>query len=145
MIRLLRILLVLSLVLLPAGTAAQTGVSGESVFSDYLNPRADAGFLRIPGLQFDSSLGVSYSSFGDGESMGMGYYLGHFRLELTSSLSLNWDVGMRSFMTDASMSDSPELFLPNIDLTYKPNDKFMLRLQYQRFSYQDRLHRRSFW
>jgi hypothetical protein len=116
---------------------AQTG--GEpvrpSVFSDYLNPQTGASFLHVPGLSFSTSAGFSYFSFGGAESFGMGYYMGHFGLKLSSSVSLNWDVGVGSVIRSTSEYDQPQFFLPNVDLTYRPSESFMLKLEYHQYRY----------
>ena len=116
---------------------AQTGSepARPSVFSDYLNPRTGASFLHVPGLSFSTSAGFSFFSGGRAESFGMGYYMGHFGLKLSNSVSLNWDVGVGSVMRSTSDYDQPQLFLPNVDLTYRPSDNFMLKLEYHQYRY----------
>jgi hypothetical protein len=116
---------------------AQTGSAPtrQSVFSDYLNPQTGASFLRVPGLSFSSSAGFSYFSGGGGDSFGMGYYMGHFGLKLSSSISLNWDVGVGSVMRSTSEYNQPQFFIPNMDLTYRPSDNFMLRIEYHQSPY----------
>jgi hypothetical protein len=116
---------------------AQTDVAQTrpSVFSDYLNPRTGSSFLHVPGLSFSTSAGFSYFSGGNGYSFGMGYYMGHFGLSLSNSVSLNWDVGVGSVMRSASEYNQPQFFLPNVDLTYRPNESFMLRLEYHQYRY----------
>jgi hypothetical protein len=103
----------------------------HSVFSDYLNPvKPEAGFLRIPGLGFRSSVGFSYASsrgFGD---MGMGYYMGHFSYRLGSTVTLNWDVGVGSYMRGGDGVNGYEIFIPNFNLTWRPSDHMIVRLQY---------------
>jgi hypothetical protein len=131
--------LVLSMILAlgSASSFAQTG-SGPtrpSVFSDYLNPQTGASFLRVPGLSFSTSAGFSYFSAGGAESFGMGYYMGHFGLKLSSSVSLNWDVGVGSIIRSTSEYNQPEFFLPNVDLTYRPSESFMLKLEYHQYRY----------
>ena len=65
----------------------------------------------------------------------MGYYMGHFGLKLSSSVSLNWDVGVGSVMRGASEYNQPQFFIPNMDLTYRPSDNFMLKLEYHQYRY----------
>lgn len=130
-------MLVSALILLMAASLdAQTGdaVERPSVFSDRLNAGSAGSFLRVPGLSFTSSAGFSFFSSGDAGSFGMGYYMGHFGLKLSRSLSLNWDVGIGSVMKGTQDYNQPEFFLPNVDLTYRPSDKFMLRLEYHQYS-----------
>lgn len=131
--------LVLSMILAfgSVASSAQTGSepARPSVFSDYLNPQSAASFLHVPGLSFSTSAGFSYFSGGGAESFGMGYYMGHFGLKLSSSVSLNWDVGVGSVMRSASEYNQPQFFLPNVDLTYRPSDSFMLRLEYHQYRY----------
>jgi hypothetical protein len=116
---------------------AQTGSepARPSVFSDYLNPQTGASFLRVPGLSFSTSAGFSYFSVGGAESFGMGYYMGHFGLKLSSSVSLNWDVGVGSVIRSTSEYNQPQIFLPNVDLTYRPSENFMLKLEYHQYRY----------
>jgi hypothetical protein len=126
----------------PAILAPQSIYEGESVFTDYLNPVGEASFMSIPGMSFNSSVGFSYMSSGDYGSDGFGYYLGHFSYRLRSDLTLNWDAGIRSSMVGPETGDSPQLFLPNFDLTYRPSERFMVRLQvhqYQRSLYNNRI------
>ena len=103
----------------------------DSVFEDYLNPSAsDTGFLRIPGLRFHSSVGFSYATsqyYGD---MGMGYYMGHFSYQLHSTVTLNWEVGVGSYMMGGSGANEYQVFIPNFNVTWKPSDNLMVRLQY---------------
>jgi hypothetical protein len=127
-------IIVLSFILIPTLLCAQTDGARPSVFSDYLNQRAGVGFLHIPGLEFHSSMGFTYFSSKEFGSTGMGYYMGHFGLRLSSSLTLRWDIGIRSSLSGPD-DQQPELFIPNIDLTYRPNNKFLLRFQYQRYTY----------
>jgi hypothetical protein len=122
----------------PASAQQTTTTSAEerSVFDDYLNP-ADpgAGFLRIPGLHFQSSMGFSYATsraFGD---VGMGYYMGHFSYRLGSTVTLNWDVGVGSYMMGGDGMNDYKVLIPNFNLTWKPSDTFMVRLQYIQGSY----------
>ena len=105
----------------------------ESVFSDYLNSSAGSDFINIPGLNFRSSMGVSFSSDG-AQSAGMGYYMGHFNYEFSSSWNLRVDVGVSSMLTERMDGSSPQLCVPNIDLTYRPKDSnFMLRFQFRQY------------
>jgi hypothetical protein len=131
--------LVLSMILAFGSVAsfAQTGgeLARPSVFSNYLNPQTGASFLRVPGLSFSSSAGFSYFSGGGGESIGMGYYMGHFGLKLSSSASLNWDVGVGSLMRGTSDYSQPQFFIPNMDFTYRPSDNFMLKFEYHQSPY----------
>jgi hypothetical protein len=122
-----------AVLLLAAAAIGQTddAVVRPSVFSDYLRAQSPGSFLRIPGLSFSSSMGFTFFSGGDMGSAGMGYYLGHFGLRLSESITLRWDVGVGSLMKSAEEYRQPEFFIPNVDLTYRPSDKFMLRLQYQ--------------
>lgn len=107
-----------------------------SVFNDYLNAQSPAGFLSVPGLTFQSSVGFSYfSGGGDFGSFGMGYYMGHFGLQLARNLTLRWDVGVGTVMRGAGEYSEPEIFVPNVDLTYRPSENFALRLQFQQHSY----------
>ena len=131
--------LVLSMILAFGSVAsfAQTG-SGParpSVFSDYLNPQTGASFLHVPGLSFSTSAGFSYFSSGGAESFGMGYYMGHFGLKLSSSVSLNWDVGVGSLIRSTSDYSQPQVFIPNMDFTYRPSDSFMLKIEYHQSPY----------
>jgi hypothetical protein len=121
--------------LIPTVSLGQDEASTVSVFSDYLNPEQNRGFLHIPGLEFNSSMGFSYMSSKHYGSMSMGYYMGHFGLRLSSSLTLRWDVGLRSNLTAPDGGQSPEFFLPNVDLTYRPNKKFLLRFQFSQHAY----------
>lgn len=105
------------------------------MFSDYLNTPASSGFLHVPGLSFQSSVGFSYYSSGAYGSQGMGYYMGHFRYRLGSDWTLNWDVGIGTSMSGTGYGENPQLFIPNLDLTYRPNDRFMFRLQYNQYRY----------
>jgi hypothetical protein len=127
------VLLMIALLAFGAPVAAQDRAAAErSVFDDYLNPTvSQGGFLTIPGLSFRSSLGFSYLSSGSWGSTGMGYYMGHFSYRLGTSLTLNWDVGVGSTFTGPDGMNDYHVFLPNIDLTYRPSDSFMMRLQFQ--------------
>ena len=108
----------------------------ESVFDDYLNPSSgQTGFLRIPGLHFNSSVGFSYAtsqSFGD---VGMGYYMGHFSYSFGGAVTLNWDVGVGSYMMGGSGMNNYQLMIPNVDLTWRPSDNVMVKLQYMNGGY----------
>jgi hypothetical protein len=132
-------IVILSMVLLfgSAAAYAQTGSVPDrpSVFNDYLNPQSGTSFLRVPGLTFSSSVGFSYFSGGQMESFGMGYYMGHFGLKLSSSVSLNWDIGVGSIMRSTNAYNQPQFFVPNIDLTFKPSDSFMMRLEFHQSRY----------
>ena len=117
----------------------------ESVFDDYLNPvKSEAGFLTIPGLNFHSSVGFSYASskgFGD---VGMGYYMGHFSYQLGSTVTLNWYVGVGSYMV-GGQGENYQVFIPNFALTWQPSENFLFRLQYSRGAYLNPYYsRRSF-
>ena len=105
-----------------------------SVFSDYLNNSVTDRFIHIPGLGFKSSMGVSFASNGN-QSQSIGYYMGHFNYGLGQSWNLNLDVGVRSMVGQQMQGSSPEVFIPNFDLTYSPPDsKFMLRLQFHQYN-----------
>lgn len=128
------IFIIVIVTLVPAVAVGQEKVEEQSVFDNYLNPQQVPSFLHIPGLEFHSSVGFSYSS-SDYGSYGMGYYLGHFDLQLSKSITLRWDVGIRSMMTGNDEYAKPEFYIPNIDLTYRPNDKFLLKFQYNQSRY----------
>lgn len=128
------LILMASVLVVPAVVGAQLDPRQPSVFNDYLNVKPPSSFLSIPGLSFNSSMGFSFVS-GSGGSFGMGYYAGHFGYRLSSSLSLNADVAIGSLMTNVNGYQKPEIFLPNIDLTYRPSSSFMLRLQFQQYRY----------
>jgi hypothetical protein len=134
------ILLIALILPLAAAAPAQEAVQGESVFSDYLNVREPAGFLRIPGLDFSSSMGFSYFSSNGYGSGGFGYYLGHFNLKLSESLTLRADIGVGSMVTGPYADQQPEFFVPNIDITYRPSDSFMMRLQFNQYRVPTGLH-----
>jgi len=128
------VILSMLLVCAAVGANAQSGADARpSVFSNYLSSAAPGSFLHVPGLSFTSSAGFSFFSGGGGESFGMGYYMGHFGLKLSRSLSLNWDVGIGSLMRGGNEYSQPELFLPNVDLTYRPSENFMLKLEYHQY------------
>jgi len=118
-----------------ASAQADQSPARPSVFSDYLNPQAAGSFLHVPGLSFSTSAGFSYFSGSGMESFGMGYYMGHFGLKLASSLSLNWDIGVGSIMKSTSEYNQPQFFVPNVDLTFRPSDNFMLRLEYHQYRF----------
>lgn len=120
----------LSIVLLSANAESQ--IRHPSVFSDYLKSQDTGNFLFVPGIEFSSSVGYTYFSGGNG-SFGMGYYMGHFDLGLAKNLKLHWDVGVGTEMRQSGEYGRPELFIPNFDLTYRPSDKFFIRLQYQQY------------
>ena len=128
----------LALVCVPAGAqqTVTTPAPGRSVFDDYLNPVDNgAGLLRIPGLSFHSSVGFSYASsrgFGD---IGMGYYMGHFSYQLGSSVTLNWDVGVGSYMMGGDGMNGYQVMIPDFNLTWKPSENLMVRLQYMQGNY----------
>jgi len=136
----LAVLIVVSFV--SPASFSQNRLLGESVFSDYLNANRSDSFLRIPGLSFESSMGFSYMSFGNGFSAGYGYYMGHFSLDLSNSVTLHWDLGLRSIVSGSEFTRSPEFFIPNVDLTYRHSDKFQVRLQFQqaRYPFLDRMY-----
>ena len=128
------------LTLAPGPSAAQqetTVVPEErSVFDDYLNPvNSEPGFLSIPGLNFHSSVGFSYASskgFGD---VGMGYYMGHFSYRIGNTVTLNWDVGVGSYMMGGDGMNSYQVMIPNFDVTWRPSENVMVKLQYMQGSY----------
>ncbi len=130
-------MIALALASFPAGAQQTTTTTPEerSVFSDYLNPvTSETGFLRIPGLGFHSSAGFSYASskgFGD---IGMGYYMGHFNYRLGSTVTLNWDVGVGSYMIGGDGMNDYQVFIPDFNLTWRPSDNLMVRLQYMQGS-----------
>lgn len=130
----IRYLVVAALLILPAGPSA--GVEGTvetSVFSDYLNVRPPGGFLHIPGLEFNTSMGFSYLSSSEFGSVGTGYYMGHFSLRLSRNMTVRWDVGVLSDIAGDYADQQPRLFVPNIDLTYRPTDKMTFRIQYRQY------------
>ena len=114
---------------------AQEAVGTTNVFSDYLNVGSSVGFLHVPGFDFNSSMGFSYMSSDGYVSAGMGYYMGHFSFRLRPSLTLRWDVGVRSMLAGQDIDQKPQLFLPNIDLTYRPSDKLFFKIQYSQYHY----------
>ena len=133
--RLSILMAVVMLLWMPHGATAQEGAEFESVFSDYLNVQPPGGFLHIDGLDFSSSMGFSYMSGNGIASVGMGYYMGHFSLRLSPSLTMSWDVGIQSELTGQYAGQQPRLVLPNIDLAYRPSEKLFFRIQYRRYSY----------
>ena len=122
----------------PSGAQQETTTVPEerSVFDDYLNPvNSETGFLRIPGLNFHSSVGFSYASskgFGD---VGMGYYMGHFSYKIGNTVTLNWDVGVGSYMMGGDGMNSYQVMIPNFDVTWRPSENVMVKLQYMQGSY----------
>jgi len=120
--------------LLLAGSAAgQDAVEVTSVFTDYLNVQPPGGFLHIPGLDFNTSMGFSYISSSEFGSVGTGYYMGHFSLRLSRTMMVRWDVGVLSDLAGDYAEQQPRLFLPNVDLTYRPTDKMTFRIQYRQY------------
>ncbi len=134
------IALMTAIALLAASAVAQQTVTTpapeRSVFDDYLNPvDPGAGFLRIPGLNFHSSVGFSYASskgFGD---VGMGYYMGHFSYQMGGSVTLNWDVGVGSYMMGGDGMNGYQVMIPDLNVTWKPSENLMVRLQYSQGNY----------
>jgi hypothetical protein len=129
------LIVVVVLLWVPQGAIAQEGAEVASVFSDYLNVQPPGGFLHISGLDFSTSMGFSYMSGSGLASVGMGYYMGHFSLRLSPSLTMSWDVGIQSKLTGQYAGQQPRLVLPNIDLAYRPNEKLSFRIQYRQYSY----------
>jgi hypothetical protein len=121
------------LVMASSQPRAQEAGEASSVFSDYLNVGSTGGFIHVPGLGFNSSMGFSYMTSDGYRSVGMGYYMGHFSLRLRPSLTLRWDVGIRSIFSEQDAEQRPELFFPNIDLTYRPSDKLFFRIEYSQY------------
>ncbi len=126
---------VLVIVITPLSLNSQVINRPVSVFDDYLNVPRSESFLSIPGLSFNSSFGFSYFSSNSGFSAGYGFYIGHFSLNITDNLTLRWDLGLRSMMTGPQEYRTPEVFIPNIDLTYRKGKNFALRLQFQQVRY----------
>jgi len=126
---------VLVIVITPLSLNSQVINRPVSVFDDYLNVPRSESFLSIPGLDFNSSFGFSYFSSNSGFSAGYGFYIGHFSLNITDNLTLRWDLGLRSMMTGPQEYRTPEVFIPNIDLTYRKGKNFALRLQFQQVRY----------
>ena len=84
----MRAIAAIAIALLLAGPAAGQDAEGTtSIFSDYLNVRPPGGFLHIPGLSFDTSVGFSYLSSSRFGSVGTGYYMGHFSLRLSPTMT----------------------------------------------------------
>lgn len=128
------ILLGVALLAVPALLLAQDGMTPQrpSVFDDLLNAQSAGRTLGIPGLTFQSSAGFTYFSGSGGyDSFGMGYYMGHFGMQIAKNLTLRWDVGVGSVMRDTGDDRQQMVFLPNVDLTYRPSSNFMIKLQYQ--------------
>ena len=137
-------ILITALVFVPSNSRGQDELLQESVFSDYLDTQRIGNLLNIPGLEFQSSMGFSFFSSNGYGSVGMGYYLGHFNLRLNSSLTLRWDVGVRSMMAGSQYDGNLEFFLPNVDLTYRPSDKFLLRFEFHQYRHPAALMRRRY-
>jgi hypothetical protein len=129
------VLVVVVLISLASAAGAQDVREAESVFSDYLNVQPPGGFLHVPGLDFNTSMGFSYLSSSGCGSVGMGYYLGHFSLQLSQTLTVRWDVGIQSELTGRYEGQQPQLILPNVDLTYRPNDTMTFRIQYRQYNH----------
>lgn len=127
--------IIVMIVSFSSANAEQTEYQTESVFHDYLNVDQPESFLRIPGLDFSSSMGMSYFSNDGSGSIGMGYYMGHVRLDLTSSLTLRCDVGVRSLFSGSQVQSNPQFFVPNLDLTYRPSKNFRINLQYRQYAF----------
>lgn len=120
--------------LLLAGSAAgQDSAAATSVFSDYLNVQPPGGFLHIPGLDFNTSMGFSYFSSSELGSVGTGYYMGHFSLRLSRTMMVRCDVGLLSDIAGEYADQQPRFFVPNVDLTYRPTDKMTFRIQYRQY------------
>lgn len=129
-----RSILVVALLLLMAGPSpGREEGAATSVFSDYLNVRPPGGFLHIPGLDFNTSMGFSYLSSSEFGSVGTGYYMGHFSLRLSGKMMVRCDVGVLSDITGDFADQQPRFFVPNIDLTYRPTDKMTFRIQYRQY------------
>ncbi|MDD4856921.1 MAG: hypothetical protein PHD74_02310 [Candidatus Krumholzibacteria bacterium] len=131
--------IVLAMIFLFGAAAAtaqtETSTSMPSVFNDYLNVHSGGSLFHVPGLSFYSSAGFSFFSGPGSESFGMGYYMGHFGLSLSNSVSLHWDVGVGSVMNGATEYNQPAFFIPNLDLTYRPSESLMLRLEFHQYRY----------
>jgi hypothetical protein len=122
------------IIVLSAVTAmGQGAVEATSVFTDYLNVQPPGGFLNIPGLDFNTSMGFSYLSSSEFGSVGTGYYMGHFSLRLSRTMMVRWDVGVLSDIAGDYSDQQPRLFIPNVDLTYRPTDKMTFRIQYRQY------------
>ena len=121
------------LLLLARPSAGQEGTVETSVFGDYLNVRPPGGFLHIPGLEFNTSMGFSYLSSSEFGSVGTGYYMGHFSLRLSRNMTVRWDVGVLSDVAGDYADQQPRFFVPNIDLTYRPTDSMTFRIQYRQY------------
>ena len=131
MIRFLIGTLLAFLLALPA--AGQEVAGTTSIFEDYLNVRPPGGFLHIPGLDFDTSVGFSFLSSSTYGSVGTGYYMGHFSLRLSPKMTVRWDVGLLSDIAGDYADQQPRLFVPNVDLTYRPTDQMTFRIQYRQY------------
>ncbi len=123
------------MLVLPVALAGQVESGSTTVFDDYLNRADTGGFLRIPGLGFHSSAGFSFFSSGEYGSQGTGFYTGHFDYMIGSSLTLHWDVGIRSAVTGPGAAEGPGLYFPNLDITYRPSDKLLFRVQVGQYDY----------
>ena len=130
----MRTCVAIMIALLVAGPAAGQSPTGEtSVFNDYLNVRPPGGFLHIPGLDFNTSMGFSYLSSSRYGSVGTGFYMGHFSLRLSPSVTVRWDVGLLSDIAGDYADQQPRFFFPNVDLTYRPSEKMTFRIQYRQY------------
>jgi hypothetical protein len=130
----MRICTVIAIALLLASPGAgQHAVGTTSIFADYLNVQPPEGFLHIQGLDFNASMGFSYLSSSQFGSVGTGYYMGHFSLRLSPTMTVRWDVGLLSDIAGDYGDQQPRLFLPNVDLTYRPTDRMTFRIQYRQY------------
>ncbi len=139
----MKVLAAISILLAAASSAAEPVAQQEtsvtaphpSVFHDYLNPAAgEGGFLSIPGLSFHSSVGFSYSSSRGYGDVGMGYYMGHFSYRLGNTVTLDWNVGVGSYMMGDGMNGYRVLF-PDMSLTWRPSGNVMVRVEYMQRGY----------
>ncbi len=126
-------IMIFLVVFAPSLVVGQEGVTEEDVFSDYLNVRQPDNFLNIPGLDFRSTMGFSLYSADNSESYGTGFYVGHFDLGISKSLTLHWDVGVYSMLKGEQAGETSQIFLPDIGLTYRPSRNFTLQLQYRQY------------
>lgn len=126
-------IIVLAILFLAGPSAGQDAVGVTSVFTDYLNVQPPGGFLHIPGLDFNTSMGFSYFSSSELGSIGTGYYMGHFSLRLSRTMTVRWDVGLLSDLAGDYADQQPRFFVPNIDLTYRPTDKMTFSIQYRQY------------
>ena len=126
-------IIVLAILFLAGSSAGQDAVGVTSVFTDYLNVQPPGGFLHIPGLDFNTSMGFSYFSSSELGSIGTGYYMGHFSLRLSRTMTVRWDVGLLSDLAGDYADQQPRFFVPNIDLTYRPTDKMTFSFQYRQY------------